>query len=128
MPIVKLEVEGMKYAMYTALSEHAAQIDENIKQSVDAYCTSGNIASVIDQEVRIVLDAAIKEEIRNFFRYSTPGRLAIREAIEHHLNEVYPVSSESELVKCVYCGCSDGELAPYGPKGEMVCLACLEIS
>jgi len=27
-------------------------------------------------------------------------------------------------MKCVYCGCSDDELRPYGPNGSMVCFAC----
>lgn len=89
MPIITLQVESMKQVIKTALSAHAAQMDQNIQAAVDAYCTPENISAVVRQTALAEINEAVKDEVRNFFRYSANGRKAIREAVHEHLDLVY---------------------------------------
>ena len=95
-PIIRLEVEHMKHTMCAALSEHAALMDSSVKSAIDAYCTEDNLNSVVSIAVREALNSAVKEEVRNFFRYSGNGRTAIREAVIQFLDDVYPITTTKE--------------------------------
>ena len=95
-PIIRLEVERMKHSILTALSEHSAQLDESIQAAVEAYCTPENINAVVRKTAMEALDAAVKEEVRNFFQWSKPGRQAVREAVIHHMNEWEKYRSHDE--------------------------------
>ena len=55
-PIIRLEVQSMKYTIQTALMEHAAQMDASIQQAVEAYCTKENIDAVVMKTAREALD------------------------------------------------------------------------
>lgn len=93
-PIIRLEVEGMKHTLLTALSEHAARVDSGIQAAVEAYCTPENIQAVIDENVRQALDMALKEEVKSFFSWSKPGRIAVKEAVHKRLNDMYPTDDQ----------------------------------
>ncbi len=89
MPIITLQVEAMKCTIKAALLEHAAQMDQDIQAAVDAYCKPENIGAVVRQTALTEINEAVKEEVRNFFRYSANGRKAIREAVREHMERVY---------------------------------------
>lgn len=89
MPIITLQVDAMKQVIKTALSGHAAQMDQDIQAAIDAYCTPKNIGAIIRQTALEEIDEAVKQEVRNFFRYSSSGRKAIREAVHEHMERVY---------------------------------------
>ncbi len=95
-PIISLEVQGMKHTMKLALMEHAALLDKSIQQAVEDYCTEGNIQAIVQREARLQPDAALKEEVRRFFDWSGQGRAAVREAVMEALNERYPLKREGE--------------------------------
>lgn len=82
LPIIRLEVEGMKYAICTALTEHAAQMDADIKAAVELYCTPENIKKIVTDSATRILDATIREEVEKFFRYNGEGRKAVAEAVK----------------------------------------------
>ncbi len=86
-PIIRLEVERMKQTILTALPEHAAAMDASVQAAIEAYCNAENIDAVVRKAATDALDAAVKEEVRNFFQWSQPGRRAVREAVINHLNE-----------------------------------------
>lgn len=88
-PIIQLEVAGMKETVRAALQQYAAQMDTSIQNAVEAYCSEGNIEIVVTKAVREAMDACVKEEVRNFFSYSGNGRKAIREAVIERLDEIY---------------------------------------
>jgi ribosomal protein S3AE len=90
-PIIKLEVQGMAMTVRTALMEHAAKMDSSIQAAVESYCTPGNIDAVVKKAAHEALDAAVREEVRAFFGYGRAGRQAIREAVTHFLDEIYPL-------------------------------------
>ena len=89
-PIISLQVEGMKHVVKMALTKEAAALDAAVQKAVDDYCTEGNINAIVRREAIAQVDAALKEEVRNFFTWSNGGRLAIREAVTEHLNERFP--------------------------------------
>lgn len=94
-PIIKLEVESMKHTMVTALQQHAALMDSSIQAAVEAYCTPENIDAVVQETARQALDAAVKQEVRDYFgRWNENGRMAVREAVIAFLDEQYPVKHE----------------------------------
>ena len=95
-PIISLEVQGMKHTMKLALMEHAALLDKSIQQAVEDYCTEGNIDAIVRREARLQLDAALKEEVKRFFDWSGQGRAAVREAVMEALNERYPIVRDGE--------------------------------
>ena len=86
-PIIRLEVERMKQTILQALPQHAAAMDASVMAAIEAYCTPKNIDSIVRQAATEALNAAVKEEVRNFFQYSKPGRQAVREAVTKHMNE-----------------------------------------
>ena len=89
-PIISLEIQGMRHTIKTALMREAALLDASIQKAVDDYCTEGNINDIVRREARLQLDAALKEEVKNFFSYSGPGRQAVRESVLEYLSDRYP--------------------------------------
>ena len=83
-PIIRLEVEAMKYQICMMLSEHAVQMDKDIKDAVDEYCTTANLKRVVQQNATRVLDEVIQAEVQNFFRYGE-GRKAVAEAVRESI-------------------------------------------
>lgn len=84
MPIIKLEVERLKYTMCAALEKHATQMDSVIQEAVEAYCTPDNIAAVVHKAATKALDCAIKEEVDRFFNYGD-GRKAVAQAVKESI-------------------------------------------
>jgi len=81
MPIIRLEIEGMKQQICIALSEYSMQMDKDIQTAVDAYCTPENITRIVRQAAFNALNYVIKEEVDKFFRYGE-GRKAVAEAVK----------------------------------------------
>ncbi len=98
-PIIKLEVEGMKYTVLQALMQHSAQMDASVQAAVEAYCTEGNLDDVIRGELRKCMNSAVSEEVQRFFGYAGAGRQAIREAVLKYLNDVYPAEPAKQRGK-----------------------------
>lgn len=90
LPMIRLEVAGMKHQITHALMAHQAKMDADIINAVEAYCQPENISRVIHEAARSALDAAIKEEVKNFFWFG-PGRVAVAEAVKTKLlnNETF---------------------------------------
>jgi len=89
-PIIKLEIQGMKHTVLAALCEHAAKLDESIQKAVEEFCSEGNVDQIIRQEADRMIAAVLKEEVQSFFGWSGAGRRAIREAVQERLSERYP--------------------------------------
>jgi len=85
-PRITMTFDGLKGAITYCLHDWEVKSSEMIRQSVEAYCRPENIQCVVDEEVKRTIDDAVKEEIRDFFQFSGPGRAAIREVIRKRLN------------------------------------------
>lgn len=83
-PIIRLEVEGMKHSISAALLEHQAKMDADVIAAVEAYCQPENISYIIHEASRTALDNAIREEVKAFF-WLGEGRKAVAEAVKETL-------------------------------------------
>jgi hypothetical protein len=81
LPIIKLEVEGMKYDIQAALSQHQTKMDDYIQLALDEYCNESNLYAVVRDATRKALDQAIKNEVNRFFEYGE-GYQAIHDAVK----------------------------------------------
>ena len=87
---IDIELDRMKHSIMIALLNQSKLLNETMQQAVDKYCTKDNLDNLMYTEVRRIMDEAIKEEVRLFFRNYSYGRAAIREAVQSHLNDCYP--------------------------------------
>lgn len=87
LPIIRLEIEGMRHEITHYMSEHVLQLDQDIRNTIEKFCTMENIQLTISAEVLKQLDIAIAEEVRNFFSYHAEGRAKVREAVEKYLGK-----------------------------------------
>lgn len=92
-PIIKLEISALQRTIKVALMDHAASMDSDLQQAVDDYCKEGNITQIIRETARREINEAVKEEVQKFFRYSAPGRQAIRLAVQEHMDLAFPVGA-----------------------------------
>lgn len=83
-PVIRLEVEGMKRSIVAALLEHQAKMDADVIAAVEAYCHPENISRIIHEAARTALDNAIREEVKAFF-WMGEGRKAVAEAVKETL-------------------------------------------
>lgn len=84
MPIIKLEVEGMKRTICTALLEHQAKMDADVIAAVEAYCQPENISRIIHSAASKALTEAIQQEVKHFF-WEGEGRKAVAEAVRESI-------------------------------------------
>lgn len=65
------------------------ELDSDIQAAIDNYCRPENLTVLINQTVAQAVDDAVKEEVRNLFRYNGHGRKAINEAIKQYADEMW---------------------------------------
>lgn len=94
LPIITLEIQGMKNTIKHALMEQATAMDKGIQDALERLCTEENVSRIVEEEARTQIQAALKEEVASFFRWSNAGRAAVREAVHEHLARMYPERSE----------------------------------
>jgi len=90
MPILRLELEGMKHAILHAFREMSIATDSMVQEEVEKFCRPENLQHIISSEVSRVVRASIEGEVRDFFSYGAGGKYIkklTREAISASLNE-----------------------------------------
>ncbi|MFY7917017.1 MAG: hypothetical protein ACOVPA_20390 [Rubrivivax sp.] len=96
LPIISLEIHGMKNTIKVALTEQAALMDKHLNEALEKMCTEESVAGIVEQEARRQIELALKEEVQNFFRWSSNGRAAVREAVHEHLSRMYPAQEDQQ--------------------------------
>lgn len=81
MPIVRLEIEGMKQALYSAFSEHMLMLDEQVREAVAEACKTENVLHVIRRSVKEHLQDALDKEVRDYFM-NGKGRDLVRNLVQ----------------------------------------------
>ena len=84
-PILRLELEGMKHSLAVALQQYTQQMDSDIQQTIEAYCTPERLLTVIQQHVTTTFDAIVREEVDKYFRYGK-GRATIARLVQEKLD------------------------------------------
>lgn len=85
MPIIKLEIQGMKHTVMVALSEHHARISEEVQHALEQACSESNIRTIVALQVNAEVRKVMKEEIHYYFSIGE-GRDAIREMARQRLS------------------------------------------
>ena len=94
MPIIKLTVEGMKSAIFMALSEQQVLFDQAARAAIDDFCRPESINAIVAEHVTQAINSAVSDEVRRYFNHSSAGRAAIREAVRERLDLLYPVRDD----------------------------------
>lgn len=90
LPIITLEIQGMKNTIKAALMQQAASMDRGVQAALDKLCTEENVSRIVEDESRRQIEATLKEEVQSFFRWSNAGRAAVREAVHERLARMFP--------------------------------------
>jgi len=69
LPIIRLELEGFRHSIVAMLTEHAAKMDVDIRNAVESYLTSANVAEVIAGTVRATINEQIRASIESHYKY-----------------------------------------------------------
>lgn len=79
-PIVRLELEGLKTCILAALESQAGEFTQMAKEALNEFCSEGHVRDLVRIQVRAEVERAIKDEIRAFYSYGE-GRKAVHEAV-----------------------------------------------
>lgn len=96
-PVIRIEIEGMKHALSAMLSEHSAQLDADMQAAVEEFCRPDNIKKIVSDIAHATMKSAIEEEVRKFFSYGE-GRKAVAETVKARLlrKDTYTPIDEAE--------------------------------
>jgi len=81
LPVIKIEIEGMRHAICTMLHEHAMTMDETFQAAVNDFLKPENMEIFIKETVAHTMRGVIGETIREYFTYGE-GKKAIRDAVK----------------------------------------------
>lgn len=85
-PIIRLEVEGMRLVVHQALMEHAARMDADVQAAIERAITPENVSRIVQETAAREVRAAIDSAIESFYRFGA-GRDVIRREVEKTLTE-----------------------------------------
>ena len=89
MPIIRIEIDRMKLAIQTALSEAVAAQDEDIQKAIELALSKENLQNTIEATVLRAVKESLQTEIESYFKYGN-GRKAIKELVSKNLRN--PIS------------------------------------
>jgi len=81
MPIIRIEIEGMKRTLCAMLHEHAIKLDASLQEAVNDFLKEENIKSFIKAEATKMMKSAITKSIEDYFIYGE-GSKAIKQAVD----------------------------------------------
>lgn len=89
--IVRIEIEGMKHAIVSAITNRDIETEQFVRESIEKFCQPENISRIIAKEVDSTLEGVISEEIRRYFSYGK-GREIVAHAVKERMDmmaEIY---------------------------------------
>jgi len=78
LPIVKIELSGMRQQVLHAFSDWQLQQDAMVRTAVEQVCTPENVQRLLNETVANELNNLIRESAESFFKYGEG-----REFVEH---------------------------------------------
>lgn len=83
-PIIRIEIEGMKQSILHAIAARQLVFDDYVKQALDRELTDENIQRMVDREVERSIAAAVHDEVERFYRWGG-GRQHVADAVQKQL-------------------------------------------
>ena len=87
MPIVRLELENMRYQVVHAFSQHNKEIEQAVDAEVIRQIKGFNFEVAVHREFKIAMDGAIKSALSDFFGFGRPGEAIIKTAVNKVLKK-----------------------------------------
>lgn len=84
MPVVSVELEGMKLHLKHAIAERQGWLDEWLEEQLNELLTPERLEADLKRQARDIVDRIVREEVERFYRYGN-GRERIRAAVEAEL-------------------------------------------
>ena len=85
-PLIKISIEGMRETILHAFTVQQMRTERYVADSLEQFCSEENLRRIIDNEVRLAVEAALKKEIHNFFSWGDGAKL-INKAAEDGLRD-----------------------------------------
>lgn len=86
-PVVKIEIEGMRYTIARAMSEHFAAMDAGVQEALEAACKNFDYRGYVVREASACIERALSEAIKNQFRSGGAGYDAVQVVAEQLAKE-----------------------------------------
>ena len=83
-PIISVQIEGMRQQLKVALSEFAMKQDAMFQQAVDSVMQPETVRQLLEESASKYLREEIDSQLKNFFRYGK-GREFIEDEITNSL-------------------------------------------
>lgn len=90
-PIIRLEVDDMKYAIVHELHRHHQEVEAEVERQVEAAIANYNFASVVSTNVYKVLNNAVQ----SYFEYG-PGARVLTQAVWDAMDEISVVAKKEK--------------------------------
>jgi hypothetical protein len=83
-PVVRLELQGIKQTLLVALADQQQAIDADVKEAIDRFCEPEHLKKAVMDAATAAIKRTVQEEVESFFKYGN-GRKAIKEAVQESL-------------------------------------------
>lgn len=87
LPIVRLELEGMKAQIVHAFNNYAEEQKALVRDALDRVCTPTYLSGILHKEVERVIKEAIANEVKWYFSHGD-GRKVIANGVMNVLKEI----------------------------------------
>lgn len=93
MPIIKIELEGMRHCVAHAFNQQMIETDAMFQEALELACDPKALQIQINSKVSYELKHLIEEEIKSFFHFGE-GQKIIREKVKERLEAELPTPTE----------------------------------
>lgn len=66
MPLIKIEIEGMRQTLVHALNERMLNFDAYVTHAVDQFCAEDRIKDIINKAAAESISRAVDSEVKDF--------------------------------------------------------------
>ena len=91
MPIIKLEIENMKYSILHYFNQHQERVSEAVAAQIEKVISSYDYEGAVLKATTEVLDGTIE----SFFKYGK-GRTMIQDAIQEALEKTFTLKQHTK--------------------------------
>lgn len=88
LPIIKLELQGMKYQIIHAFETHNREVEAVVDEQLQRAIANFPFEEEVQRLSREVISSAIKEALEYYFKYGE-GREVIKKSIIEALDKLY---------------------------------------
>jgi hypothetical protein len=89
LPVLRLELEGMKAAILRSFTEYTVQMDLDIRDAIERVCRPENLKRIVNEEVAKAVNEIVRSEVSSFYNYGE-GAGSIRRLVGEILSGGLP--------------------------------------